>query len=367
MSTLIRCVRYEHGIRAADIVKWVLVVTAAACVVLAVILIWNRKLKREVDTRVRLIGELEQAIVGLKQADEKVARSEAKFRALFESSRDAVMILDRDRGFVNCNNATLKVFGCSSADEFIGKQVMDFSPPLQPSGALSADEAEKHLDDAQARGGCFFEWQHKRRDGDTFPAEIMLSPVEVEGQQMFQGLIRDITRRKAMEDELTRLASKDPLTGANNRRVFLEKGAYELSRSQRYNHEFAVLMMDVDHFKSINDTYGHQAGDEVLKALVYHSSNLIRETDIFGRLGGEEFAVILPETDAPTAAGVGERLRSRLADIRVGSEKGGIRFTVSLGLGVMTSGSDSLQRIIGRADAALYKAKKQGRNRLVTG
>ena len=77
---------------------------------------------------------------------------------------------------------------------------MDFSPPLQPSGALSADEAEKHLDDAQARGGCFFEWQHKRRDGDTFPAEIMLSPVEVEGQQMFQGLIRDITRRKAMED-----------------------------------------------------------------------------------------------------------------------------------------------------------------------
>ncbi|MCG8617959.1 MAG: diguanylate cyclase [Desulfobacterales bacterium] len=358
-------VRYEHGIRTGDVVKWVLVVIVAAALILAVILIWNRKLKREVEARVRLIGELEQAIADLKRADEKVARSEAKFRELFESSRDAVMILDRDKGFVNCNNAALKVFGCSRADEFLGKQVVDFSPPFQPSGAASSDEVEIHLDAAQVRGGCFFEWQHKSLGGDTFPAEIMLSAVEVEGRQMFQALIRDITRRKAMEDELKRLASKDPLTGANNRRVFLEKGAYELSRSQRYHHAFAVLMIDVDRFKSINDTYGHQAGDEVLKALVYQSRQIIRETDIFGRLGGEEFAVILPETDADTAAEVGERLRSALADIRVGSEKGGIRFTVSLGLGEMTSYTDSLQTIIGRADAALYKAKEEGRNRLV--
>lgn len=303
-------------------------------------------------------------ISDLKRAEEAVRRSEAKFRSLFESSRDAVMILDRNR-YIDCNKAALGIFGCKNAEEFIGKQLSDFTPELQPSGGSSSEEAAKHIENAFERGSYFFEWMHKRLNGEEFPAEIMLSEVEVEGKQMLQALARDITKRKAMEDELKRLASTDPLTGADNRRSFLDKGAYELLRSRRYNHSFSFLMLDIDHFKSINDTFGHYTGDLVLKELVSESKKVLRATDLFGRLGGEEFAVILPETDAETAVKAGERLRNELSNVRVESDQGPVSFTVSIGLAMREGDTDTLVNIMGRADAALYKAKDAGRNRLV--
>jgi diguanylate cyclase (GGDEF)-like protein len=178
---------------------------------------------------------------------------------------------------------------------------------------------------------------------------------------------RDVTERKFMENELKRLAATDPLTGADNRRSFLEKAAYELLRSQRYEHAFALLMLDVDHFKSVNDTYGHKWGDQVLKAIVAKSLKTLRDTDLFGRIGGEEFAIILPESEAEAALEVGERLRQALSEISISSDKGSIKITVSIGLAMMEAGNDTLEAILERADAALYKAKQAGRNKLVRG
>lgn len=303
-------------------------------------------------------------ISDLRKAQEAVNRSEAKFRALFESSRDAVMILDQDR-YVECNQAALGIFGCNSVDELIGRTPADFSPPFQPSGADSRAEACRQMEKAFSGGSAFFEWRHSRLNGDAFPAEIMLSKVDVQGKIMLQALARDITTRKTMENELKRLASTDPLTGADNRRSFLEKGERELLRARRYHHPFSVLMMDIDHFKSVNDTHGHQVGDEVLKTLVSQSNRLIRATDILGRLGGEEFAVILPETTAGTALEVCERLRVELSEIVVDSDRGPVRFTVSIGLSMCENASDTLAAIMERADAALYRAKAGGRNRVV--
>ena len=303
-------------------------------------------------------------ISDLKRAEEALRRSEAKFKSLFESSRDAVMIIEKNR-YVDCNKATLEMFGCDDIRDFLGKSLSDFSPSVQPSGVDSGKEAFMHIERALSSGSLFFEWTHKRLNGEEFPAEIMLSKVEMEGRQMLQALVRDITRRKNMEVELKRLASTDPLTGADNRRSFLEKGEYELLRSLRYGHPFAFLMMDIDHFKTINDTYGHGTGDEILKTLVLKSLEIIRRTDVFGRLGGEEFAVMLPETDGECAVQIGERLRKELSELRVKSEQGDVKFTVSIGMAMLDEDSDTLTQIMGRADAALYEAKANGRNRLI--
>ena len=179
-------------------------------------------------------------------------------------------------------------------------------------------------------------------------------------------IIEDITKRKKMEKELEKLATTDPLTGAKNRRSFLQLFEQELARSQRYGHKFALLMMDIDHFKDINDTHGHDTGDKVLKLLVAEAHGILRGTDMFGRWGGEEFMVLLPESGIHRASTVAERLRGNLSKIEVGTVNGAlIRFTVSIGMTVVENKDDLLDDIVKKTDKALYMAKDQGRNRVV--
>lgn len=173
------------------------------------------------------------------------------------------------------------------------------------------------------------------------------------------------TRLRKSEKRLKQLAATDPLTGANNRRSFLDKGEKELRRSHRYNRPFSVLMMDIDHFKRINDTEGHAIGDEVLKQLVSKCLETLREQDIFGRLGGEEFAVVLPEVNLAAAMEAAERLRQALEDMEVETSKGTLKFTVSIGISEYRSQKEPLKAALDRADKALYAAKKAGRNRVI--
>ncbi|KJS88952.1 MAG: hypothetical protein JM58_00015 [Peptococcaceae bacterium BICA1-8] len=181
------------------------------------------------------------------------------------------------------------------------------------------------------------------------------------------GVAEDITRRKQLEHELIRLATVDPLTGTNNRYSFLERGQTELTRALRYGKPFTLLMLDIDDFKQVNDNFGHHMGDEVLKRMVRKSTVTLRETDIFGRLGGEEFGVILIETDAVKGLVIAERLRANLAKLKIKTGKKIIRFTVSVGLATLKKGDISIGKIMRRADKALYEAKNKGRNRVVRG
>jgi diguanylate cyclase (GGDEF)-like protein len=179
-------------------------------------------------------------------------------------------------------------------------------------------------------------------------------------------IIEDITKRKKMEKELEKLATTDPLTGAKNRRAFLQFFEQELTRSRRYNHNVALLMMDIDHFKDINDKYGHNTGDKALKLLVAEAHGILRGNDLFGRWGGEEFIALLPESDIHQASTVAERLRGNLSKIEVSTNSGAIiRFTVSIGMTVVKNKDDLLDDIVKKADKALYLAKNQGRNRVV--
>ncbi|HEY9192308.1 MAG TPA: diguanylate cyclase [Methyloversatilis sp.] len=179
------------------------------------------------------------------------------------------------------------------------------------------------------------------------------------------GIHADITDRKLLEEALTRQAQIDYLTGVFNRRHFMERAELELSRAIRYGGDLAILMMDIDFFKQINDRYGHKVGDNVLKKLAEVCCVTLRTVDIFGRLGGEEFAILLPQTDRAGAALVAERLRESIAQAKVPLE-GGLpaTFTVSIGVTSISSKDDNIDVLLNIADAALYDAKNSGRNKV---
>ncbi len=167
-------------------------------------------------------------------------------------------------------------------------------------------------------------------------------------------------------NELWMTARIDYLTGVGNRRHFMDRLTKELSLAQRYQREFSVLHVDIDHFKQINDTYGHNLGDEALKGMATACLHSLRNSDIFGRMGGEEFGVLLPETPLDSAMIVAERLRQVIADLEIATEKGPLRFTISIGVTQFRRDEDTTpETMLQRADQALYEAKDTGRNRVV--
>jgi diguanylate cyclase (GGDEF)-like protein len=164
--------------------------------------------------------------------------------------------------------------------------------------------------------------------------------------------------------QLRLLAITDSLTGLTNRRRLMERGEEEVRRAKRFRHPLAVLVIDIDHFKRINDTWGHGTGDRAIKAVAEVCVATVREVDIVGRLGGEEFAIVLPETDLATAGGVAERLRRAVESAPVDTGDGTLlSLTASIGVAIL-AGQASFDDLLSRADAAMYAAKRSGRNRV---
>jgi len=183
---------------------------------------------------------------------------------------------------------------------------------------------------------------------------------DVLAQQGSQGLLQLRTL-----DQLRALAATDSLTGLTNRRAFLECVSAEIARGHRYTHPLSLLLADVDFFKKINDQHGHPAGDEVLRQVAATLAAVARETDLVGRYGGEEFAVLLPSTDAAGAAALAERMRAGIEALEIPWEKATLSVRVSVGRAGLLPTDDSPDPLLSRADQALYAAKEQGRNRVV--
>ncbi|MFE4107612.1 diguanylate cyclase [Almyronema epifaneia] len=179
---------------------------------------------------------------------------------------------------------------------------------------------------------------------------------------------------KQVRDELKqalavveKLAATDELTGVANRRYLLEIATKEFERAKRYGRSLAIVMLDIDHFKLVNDNYGHQVGDRVLQQMAAVAAETLRKGDTLGRIGGEEFIALLPETAPSEAEEVAERLRQKIANLAIAiSPEHNLQITVSLGLSVHLAGDVTIDAIITRADAALYVAKAQGRNQVVS-
>lgn len=180
------------------------------------------------------------------------------------------------------------------------------------------------------------------------------------------GVNWDVTQQKQMEEKIIMLASTDPLTGVNNRRNFLALAHKECVRSLRYNTPVSILMIDIDHFKNINDTHGHHIGDFALKKFCSTCLNVLREGDIFGRLGGEEFAAILVQTDLDAAVEIAERLRAQTENTLITQKDISFLITISIGVSEFNPGDKEIDDALRRADQALYRAKRNGRNQVLS-
>jgi diguanylate cyclase (GGDEF)-like protein len=165
--------------------------------------------------------------------------------------------------------------------------------------------------------------------------------------------------------EVERLSTEDPLTGLHNRRYFERVAVVEFQRARRHGRPLSAVMLDIDHFKSVNDTHGHAAGDSVLVAVAAACLSGIREHDIHARYGGEEFCFLMPDTSLAQAAALAERLRSAVGGLELDAGGRPLHVTASLGVAELADGDVSVAALLGRSDAALYEAKRRGRGRVV--
>ena len=204
--------------------------------------------------------------------------------------------------------------------------------------------------------------------GSLYLTEKIEEPVFTqEDEELIVGLAADAAiaiQNAKLFGEVQHLASTDSLTGLSNRRYLIELGEREFGRARRYQHPLTAIILDIDHFKKVNDTYGHAVGDQVLQDLAARCRRIVREIDIVGRYGGEEFVVLLLETDLKGACVLAERLRRHISESPIDTDGGAVTITVSLGVTVLDDQCADLDHLLQRADQALYVSKREGRNRV---
>lgn len=290
--------------------------------------------------------------------------SKKKLQTLVDTALDAVVMMDSEGMITGWNPQASLIFGWSQ-EEILGQAVDTTIIPLS-----YRDAHIQGLNHFLATGlGTFInkrvEAHALHRDGHEFPIELAIAAVMTEGKPEFSAFIRDITERKRAEAELREMATTDFLTGLANRRHFIARMTDELARLQRLDNPYAaVLMLDLDHFKRINDTYGHATGDAILKHFAVLIRDELRKIDTVGRVGGEEFAIILPGANLEEAKIFAERLRQKVESTPLTLDGQVIPVTVSIGITSMEASDASAYTALIRADEALYSAKENGRNRV---
>jgi diguanylate cyclase (GGDEF)-like protein/PAS domain S-box-containing protein len=319
------------------------------------------------DHRGNIIGSLPTAvdITDRKRIEEKLALSEEQYRFVLEGS---------ELGFWDWNIATNTVERNERWAVMLGYSNQEIQDTTQQwTDFIYPDDREKAwrsiTDVLEGRSEIHkLEYRMLHKDGSIRwildQAKIMKTSLEGRPQRMC-GTHTDITERKKLELELEKNAKTDFLTGLFNRRHFMGLANQELHRAIRFSNPMSILMVDLDNFKRINDTHGHKSGDNVLKKFSDVCRLAFREIDIIGRIGGEEFAILLPETSRDQAIEAAERLRTRIATTNISTDQDlAIEFTVSTGVASLSSEDDTLDVLLSHADNALYKAKNTGRNQV---
>lgn len=297
-------------------------------------------------------------------------RSEETYRTLFETVHQGVVFQDTTGTIRSVNPAAERILGLSlsqlqgltSVDPRWGSIRADGTPfPGREHPAMQA------LITGQPVLGVIMGVVHPDKT-ETVWIRINSTPVRNRNTgelEYVYSIFDDISESIRLQRELQTQANRDFLTDTANRRHFFTVGQLELARAARYGNDTSLLMLDLDYFKVVNDTYGHAIGDVVLKTVAEICKESLREVDTLGRLGGEEFAILLPQTSHNMACEVAERVRLAVQDANIIVETGveAIRVTVSIGVAIC-SGLTTLDEMLKSADAALYKAKHAGRNKV---
>ncbi len=290
--------------------------------------------------------------------------SKKKLQTLVDTALDAVVMMNSKGMITGWNRQAAKIFGWTR-EEILGQPIHTTIIPARHRDAHTQGVKQFIASGTGQFMNKMVEIQALHRDGHEFPVELAIAAVITEGQHEFSAFVRDITERKRAEAELREMATTDFLTGLANRRHFIESMTQEQARLQRLDkHQAAVLMLDLDHFKHVNDTHGHATGDALLKHVACVMRDSLRKIDTVGRVGGEEFAIILPGADVDEARVYAERLRQKVEAAPLALEDLVIPVTVSIGIAVMKASDAGADAALIRADQALYRAKSNGRNRV---
>ncbi|HNY15962.1 MAG TPA: sensor domain-containing diguanylate cyclase [Treponemataceae bacterium] len=284
-------------------------------------------------------------------------KSERRYRLLLELSPSPIAITTETLSVEYVNQAYTALFGYNLASDESATNGKGLLGALCPTEETEAAFRTFVADRASGKQ----DFELKTRWGGTVFAQVSRNALDNAVILSFT----DITDRKKVESRLFELSLTDELTGIYNRRHFVSVLSREMQQFARYRTALSLVIFDIDHFKAINDTYGHPAGDAVLRELTARIATQIREIDFFFRIGGEEFALVMPNTEEEPAAVVAERLREEIDSREFSIEAGSIHVSISLGLAQATDIIDTPETLFREADALLFRAKNEGRNRLV--
>ncbi|WP_161805060.1 bifunctional diguanylate cyclase/phosphodiesterase [Amantichitinum ursilacus] len=305
----------------------------------------------------------------LRRSKEDAERSGTRFRTLYNATGDAVWLRDGDH-IIDCNAAALRMLGADSVEQLRQLTQRDYWAPVQANGRDAFEFGRELVETAFKDGSVRFEWLFKRLDnGLVFPTEISLNALELDGHPILQLLVRDITARKAAEEQIRHLAYFDPLTNLPNRRLLMDRLQQALAASAASGEMGALMILDLDNFKVLNDTQGHAVGDRLLLAVAQRIQSCLRPRDTVSRLGGDEYVVMLESlgTDRASAEaqakGYAEQIRNALDQpYSILDEEVGHHSTASIGVTVFADHAVESSILLKQADVALYQAKAAGRN-----
>lgn len=287
----------------------------------------------------------------------------SRFEAVVQSAYDGIITIDDSHNIKLINESALGIFGYC-LDEVIGAPLIKLMPQKYRKhhseyvhGFQESQVDSRVMETRAAVRGL-------RKDGSEFPIEVTISKIRVAGKIEMTAVIRDISEKNRLLEELLIASRVDALTKLNNRKYFDELFDAEISRIKRFKRDISLLMVDIDHFKDVNDTFGHDCGDYVLVNFSKHVTTLLRDTDVICRWGGEEFLILLPETNLTAATKVAEKLRKSVEKIAITFRNNDIQFTVSIGVSTFNEEPYNKEDMIHEVDQRLYKAKGAGRNQV---
>jgi diguanylate cyclase (GGDEF)-like protein/PAS domain S-box-containing protein len=303
------------------------------------------------------VERIEQAISAFRRTQVDLRESEEHYRQLVELSPDAIVIESKGRiGFVN--SACVNLFRADNADELVGMRTVELIHP----DCLDAAREHRSRIGASHDATSLFDTKIIRLDGTTVEVEASAGPFLYRGKPGTQVVMRDITERKQAAERLAYLAQYDSLTALPNRSLFRDRLSLAMARAERNGQMTALMFLDLDRFKDINDTLGHPAGDKVLQAAAGLLVTALRHVDTVARLGGDEFTIILEDIVAiEQVTAIAEKIRSAFSDAIV-VEGHDIFVTASIGITLYPLDADNIDALLQAADVAMYHAKEQGRN-----